>query len=145
MNRVADFGCCALVTRDDFRMVSLHQQRVSKKGAFRGLDLGPDPLNAPNLDPTDNRRLRDTAKKVAERLLAVGYQGPFGVDAWRYLDRRGVAHFHPLGEINARLTFGFVGRAMWEQEEVSDDGRQRASASFQLFTEPLNEQPENAS
>ena len=58
-----------------------------------------------------------TAERVGEALLATGYRGPFGIDAWRYRDSDGRLRFHPLGEINARLTFGFVGRC-WQEKLV---------------------------
>jgi hypothetical protein len=49
---------------------------------------------------------------AADRLVTRGYRGPFGIDCWRWRDREGLLRFHPLGEINARLTFGIVARAL---------------------------------
>ncbi|MEZ4402524.1 MAG: hypothetical protein R3B06_21045 [Kofleriaceae bacterium] len=53
--------------------------------------------------------LAQAAAAVAHRLGATGYRGPFVVDAFVHADG-----FHPLCEINARLTFGMVARAWAE-------------------------------
>ena len=119
MDRVMDFGCCAIVANGDIHVSSLHRQIVSEPGAFRGLLLECDPLACPGLQSDERESLLATVERVGERLLAVGYRGPFGVDAWRYRDVDGALRFHPLGEINARLTFGFVGRC-WYDKLVED-------------------------
>ena len=45
-----------------------------------------------------------------EALRREGYVGPFGIDAWAYGNS-----FNPLGEINARMTFGLVAWALAER------------------------------
>ena len=45
---------------------------------------------------------------MASALRSAGYVGPFGIDAWRYRRDDGAIVLNPLGEINARMTFGLV-------------------------------------
>jgi hypothetical protein len=102
MDRVADFGVAALLTHEDLRIAGIHGQRVDLKGQFAGIDLEPD------LTEADRGILRRTTEAVAAALRAAGYVGPFGLDAWKYRDGNGSVFLNPLGEINARMTFGLV-------------------------------------
>jgi len=136
MHRVADFACCAVVTERELRIVSLHQQIVSDRGAFRGLRLEADPLTCPALEADEIERLIATAERVGEALLATGYCGPFGIDAWRYRDADGSLRFQPLGEINARLTFGFVGRCWHEKLVESGQLPPGSGATLHLVRPP---------
>jgi hypothetical protein len=97
MERTADFGCSALLTESGLRIVGFHRQMVDIKGQFAGIELPAEPPEMP-------------VEKVAEALRRAGYVGPFGIDAWTY--RNG---FNPLGEINARMTFGLVAWALSER------------------------------
>ena len=105
MERTADFGVSALLGPDHLKIVGIHGQRIDQKGQFAGIDLHPD------LSLQDRGRLLETVEAVAEKLREAGYVGPFGIDAWRYRTGTGTAAgavLHPLGEINARMTFGLV-------------------------------------
>ena len=102
MDRTEDFGVSALLGPSDLRIVGIHGQRVDHKGQFAGIDLHPD------LSGQDRHQLLETVEAVAAALRRAGYVGPFGIDAWRYRRADGSIHLHPLGEINARMTFGLV-------------------------------------
>lgn len=102
MYRLADYGCAALLTATELRIVGIHRQRVDIKGQFAGIDLEAD------LPERDRDRFLEIVEGVASALRREGYVGPFGVDAWTYRRADGSAVFHPLGEINARMTFGLV-------------------------------------
>jgi len=102
MDRVADYGCSALLTASELRIVGIHRQQVDLKGQFAGIDLQAD------LPERDRERFLETVNGVAVALRREGYSGPFGVDAWTYRRADGTTVFHPLGEINARMTFGLV-------------------------------------
>jgi len=102
MDRVADYGVSALLTETDLRIVGIHGQRVDLKGQFAGIDLQPD------LSEEDRARLLETVEAVAAALRRAGYVGPFGIDAWSYRKEDGTIALNPLGEINARMTFGLV-------------------------------------
>ena len=41
-----------------------------------------------------------------------GYRGPLEIDCWEYRRAGGGIDFHPLGEINARMSFGHVAHAL---------------------------------
>ncbi len=104
MERTTDFGVSALLG-PDLKVVGIHGQKIDRKGQFAGIDLQPD------LSAQDRYRLLETTEAVAEKLRGAGYVGPFGIDAWRYRTGTGTAAgtiLIPLGEINARMTFGLV-------------------------------------
>jgi hypothetical protein len=108
MERIADYGCAALLTATELRIVGIHRQRVDRKGQFAGIELDAD------LPDRDHGRFLEVVEGVASALRREGYAGPFGVDAWTYRRPDGTAAFHPLGEINARMTFGLVAWAVYE-------------------------------
>lgn len=103
MDRTADFGCSALLA-PELRIVGFHRQRVDIKGQFAGIEL---PAEVPE-------RMKEIVEGVAAALRREGYVGPFGIDAWEYRSPDGIA-FNPLGEINARMTFGLVAWALAER------------------------------
>lgn len=109
LDRVADWGCIGVVTAESWRIEGIHRQRVDGKGQFVGVELETGDLPA-----NDRSRLEEVAAAVAVALRRSGYVGPFGLDAWHWRRPDGTVTFHPLGEINARLTFGFVERAATE-------------------------------
>lgn len=99
MERMDDFGCSALLIESGLRIVGFHRQIVDVKGQFAGIEL---PAEAPEL--------KRIVERVANALRRAGYVGPFGIDAWAYKNA-----FNPLGEINARMTFGLVAWALAER------------------------------
>jgi hypothetical protein len=100
MDRTEDFGVSALLG-PELRIVGIHGQKVDRKGQFAGIDLHPD------LSSQDRSRLLETTEEAASALRNAGYVGPFGIDAWKYRTGGGIV-LNPLGEINARMTFGLV-------------------------------------
>ena len=100
MDRTEDFGVSALLG-PELRIVGIHGQKIDRKGQFGEINLTPD------LSSQDRDLLLRTVEAVAEKLREAGYVGPFGIDAWRYRTAAGTV-LHPLGEINARMTFGLV-------------------------------------
>jgi len=111
MDRTADFGVSALLTPSGLRIVGVHGQRVDRKGQFTGIDLQP------SLSEAERDRLLATVELVAGALRRAGYRGPFGIDAWRYRKADGEEILHPLGEINARMTFGLIAWTLAERVE----------------------------
>lgn len=102
MERTEDFGVSALLGPDELRIVGVHRQSVDIKGQFAGIDVEAA------LPAGDRTRLVETTEAVAAALRREGYVGPFGIDAWRYRREDGEIVLNPLGEINARMTFGLV-------------------------------------
>ncbi len=104
--RIADFGAIGLVGPGGVRRIGVHETVTAGGGAFRCLrPMAEEEL--PEIGALDA-----AVEHAGRALLVAGYTGPFGVDAWRYVDATGATRFHPLGEVNARLTFGFVARAL---------------------------------
>lgn len=114
MDRVADFGCTGVVTGEggevDAATVRVHRLHVDSQGRFQGIELP-----ATDAARHESRPLREVAQRVAAALRDTGYRGPYGIDAYLHRDRQGREVLHPLGEINARLTFGHVARALAER------------------------------
>jgi hypothetical protein len=115
LDRTADFGCAALLTPTELRVAGFHRQAVDPKGQFAGIDL--------DAEIPERARMEEALHGVARSLREAGYAGPFGIDAWRYRTPDGKLAFHPLGEINARMTFGL---AAWAAAEPAEE-RDRAS------------------
>lgn len=113
MDRTEDFGVSALLGASELRIVGIHRQQVDRKGQFVGIDLHPE------LSPEDRRRLLETTEAVAAALRSAGFVGPFGIDAWCYRRADGEVVLNPLGEINARMTFGLVAWATAERLSLS--------------------------
>jgi hypothetical protein len=106
MDRTADFGGSALLTPSGLRVLGFHRQTVDVKGQFAGVEL---------IEETPPRMM-EAVEGVARALERAGYAGPFGIDAWEYRTPDGRLAFNPLGEINARMTFGLVARAQAERQ-----------------------------
>ena len=106
--RIADAGVCARVEPD--RSVTAHPPHTlvtDARGGFLGIDLAPPPLTPPELS-----QLAQLVHAAGAALAATGYTGPFAVDAFAYVHEDGGRRFHPLCEINARLSFGWIARAL---------------------------------
>ncbi len=116
LDRIADFGAVALVAGGTVRIVGFHRQETAGGGALRGIrPLGgaePAPLG---LTDSELGSVHDAVHGVGLWLLSEGYEGPFGLDVWRYRDATGEERLHATGEINARLTFGAVARRLAER------------------------------
>lgn len=112
--RVADFGVTALAVAGTVRLVGFHRAQTAGGGAFRGLRPLPDRPTTGGLSGDEMVALHFAARTAGEWLLAAGYEGPFGLDAWRWTGDDGAPRFHAFGELNARLTFGFVARRLAE-------------------------------
>jgi hypothetical protein len=104
MDRTADFGASAILTASGLRILGFHRQTVDIKGQFAGIEL---------IEETPPG-MREAVEGAGRALQRAGYVGPFGIDAWEYRTPDGLA-FNPLGEINARMTFGLVARARAER------------------------------
>jgi hypothetical protein len=105
MDRTDDFGVAVLILPEETRLLGCHRLLVDRKGQFTGIELDLE-------DGPDRDRLEETALTVARLLRQAGYLGPFGIDGWRYRTPDGSVVLNPLGEINARMTFGLVARVL---------------------------------
>jgi hypothetical protein len=112
MDRTADFGCVALLTPSGLRLAGFHRLLVNSSGHFHGIELRAAFRGIEGLDNGEKAQMEEVFNAVAAALRQAGYTGPFGIDAWRYRRPDGTPAFQPLGEINARMTFGLVARAL---------------------------------
>ncbi len=78
-------------------------QVVSDRGVWQSTRLASES----DLDAAERALLMASAERTAEALQALGYFGPFGIDAYRY-ELDGSAGFCALSEVNARYTMGFA-------------------------------------
>jgi hypothetical protein len=103
-DRILDVGVCATV---DGTTHPPHRLLSDARGGFVGIELAP-----PELLPAELAQL-DAAVSVARPVLAAtGYRGPFAIDAFAYRLPNGERRFHPVCEINARYSFGWIARAL---------------------------------
>lgn len=63
---------------------------------------------AGELDPVERQALLEAAREAGEALAEAGYFGPFGVDAFRWVDEAGGVRLNARCEINARYTMGWA-------------------------------------
>lgn len=86
--------------------------RLSRKAAAAVSSAGRSttavPSAAPPLPLDLEQRLLAEAHRVAAALSAVGYFGPFGVDAYTYEQPGSTVMLQPRSEINARYSMGFA-------------------------------------
>jgi hypothetical protein len=117
LDRVLDLGVCGEVAAGgEVRLLEPHRIATDPRGGFLGIELSP------RLDPGVAESLCAVARAAATRLAAqTGYRGRFAIDAFVYRDPgRGpgnapesAAHLlHPLCEINARNSFGWIAHAL---------------------------------
>ncbi|MEO8083858.1 MAG: hypothetical protein ABI780_08555 [Ardenticatenales bacterium] len=120
LDRTADFGVVGHVDADGQpTVVGLHRQRVDAHGRFKGIDVplgmdvGDDRLEALlGLRVGEAEALRGVHRAVGLAIGALGYRGAYGIDAWHWRDAAGRTRLQPLGELNARLSMGFLGRVL---------------------------------
>ncbi len=108
MERTADFGCSAFLTPSGLEVLGFHGQTVDRKGQFAGVDL--------DAEIPERAQMETVVERVAAELARAGYGGPFGIDFWTHRRPDGGLALNPLGEINARMTFGLVERAIRERQ-----------------------------
>jgi hypothetical protein len=107
LDRVVDLGICGEIAPDgQVSVAAPHRLVTDARGGFLGIEL------APALEPAIAEPLEATARAAAGLLVTrTGYRGPFAIDAFVYCDS-GAQHLHPLCELNARHTFGWIAHAL---------------------------------
>ncbi len=112
VERLADFALHGYVDqRGSLRLGEPTTQRCDAYGAWQSSELARDD----ELDGDERGALIREATATADALRAIGYFGPFGVDAYRWRDTEtSTARFNPRSEINARYSMGWgVGMRGW--------------------------------
>ena len=102
-DRFLDVGVCATVAADGTVIAHPpHGILTDARGNFLGIDL-----SAAALEPAEHEQLDGVVVAAGAAIAETGYRGRFSVDAFAYRDRD-ARRFHPLCEINARTTFGWI-------------------------------------
>jgi hypothetical protein len=104
VDRKGDFGLHGWI--DPGGALRLGQATLQSCNA-RGQWCGSRLATQVDLEQSERDELTATAGRAADALHAAGYFGPFGVDAYRWCDRRGRRQFNPCSEINARYSMGW--------------------------------------
>jgi hypothetical protein len=105
LDRVADLGVCGTVAAGEVTMHEPHGLITDARGGFLGIALGP--IDRAIAEPF-SAVARAAAAEVAAR---TGYRGPFAIDGFVYRDR-GAHQLHPLCELNARHSFGWIAHGL---------------------------------
>jgi hypothetical protein len=79
---------------------TLTEQRVDAQGVWRGSIASTDSVLA--------KQMREACEPLAERLVASGYVGPFGIDAYQWKNDRDKLQMNFVSELNARYTMGYA-------------------------------------
>ncbi len=81
-------------------------QETTAHGAWTRTDCA----GAGEVPREDDERLAETMQRVGEALVAAGYFGPYGIDAYRHQAANGAraSVLNPLSEINARFTMDWA-------------------------------------
>ena len=99
---VREYGVCVEVKQGgSHRVLGFSDLQTNGAGTGVGYVLGRPPT------PARAAELERTAELVCARLHAEGYHGPAGLDAVEH-----AGGLHPLLEVNARYTMGFVALAV---------------------------------
>ena len=80
------------------------EQRCSAAGAW----IESERAGEGALSASERDALFRAAEETASALLAAGYFGPFGIDAFRWRAPGGALRFCPRCEINARYSMGWA-------------------------------------
>lgn len=105
VERLDDHGLHAYLTRDGVVTWGvLTRQRVDAHGQW----FATERIGDAALDATERAVLWDVRARVADGLRALGYWGPFGIDAFRWRDPSGALRYQALCEVNARYSMGWA-------------------------------------
>jgi hypothetical protein len=114
-DRILDVGLCAEVAANGgVTTREPHGLILDDRGTFRGIDLH----GATGLEPHERTALLAAAHAAGAAIAGTGYTGRFALDAFAYRDAAGARRFHPVCEINARLTFGWVAHAFADRHGI---------------------------
>jgi len=138
-DRIVDAGICARVdARGSVTSHPPHGLLVDRRGGFAGIDLAP-----PALLPEETAQLAAAVGAAGAQLAALGYAGPFALDAFAYA-AAGARRFRPICEINARHTFGWVARALAERVGATRLGFSAPPPGATVLVAPTADDPTSA-
>jgi hypothetical protein len=105
VERAGDFALHGHISRDgQFQLGEPTLQTCDNHGAWKKSSVA----QPGDVSEAERRALFDAAGEAASALVAAGYFGPFGIDAFRWRDAGGVLHWNSRSEINARYSMGYA-------------------------------------
>lgn len=108
--RTEDYSAGGVLSRHgELREVTFRRLFNSPRGNFAGLELVNSPRGLKEARALET--LSATLDTCARELHAIGYFGPFSIDAYGYIES-GEERFNPLSEINARLTMADIAKSV---------------------------------
>lgn len=136
VRRTLDFGLWLAPDGAGAWRRGMHELEVDERGRFRGIVVTP---GGPDLDAP--AYLNTIGDLVRDHLDSAGYTGPFGIDGWEYQSVTGTRMLMPLGEINARRTFGMVAHALVERVAPRYWGDNAPAVALRFGTRDEGEDP----
>lgn len=112
VDRVFDFGVSCVIGKET-HLLPRHYQQTHDNGGFIGIAFRQRGSSI-SIAEAAEREIKRCAENVAHALRSAGYRGPCTIDGYGYRRPDGSLGFQPLGEINARISFGLVAHA-WGQ------------------------------
>lgn len=88
----------------EVRLLGVAESVLDASGHYAGSRIGPAVAPEPGLA----ERLAAVAREVGRRLLAEGYFGPAGIDAFVFRTAGGGLALRPIVEVNARHAMGMI-------------------------------------
>ena len=134
-DRLLDVGLCAAI--DDRGAITAnppHGLISDPRGGFVGIDLAGAALL-----PSERAELEAALAAAGAAIARTGFTGRFAIDAFAYRDHGGTRRFHPLCEINARTTFGWVAWAFAARCGTSRLGFSPAPAGATVLVAPAHD------
>ncbi len=110
----AEFGAVGEVRKGEVILSSLHQSRSrggAAPAALQLLGVKTPAAGSRAMTTSEHQLLVRAFDKEGESLCQAGYEGPFGIDAWRWRSSDGGLHFRAPAERNLRWTMGHLAAA----------------------------------
>ncbi|MDC0748901.1 hypothetical protein [Polyangium mundeleinium] len=104
VERVADFGWHGFVSREGRLSFG---EPTWQETAPDGTWLSTRPAKPGEIGREETEAFAQGMEQAGAALVAAGYFGPFGLDAFRWRDEKGSLRFNPRCEINARYSMGW--------------------------------------
>lgn len=136
VRRTLDFGLWLAPDGEGGWSRGVHEIEVDDRGRFLGVVVTPE---GPELDAP--AYLHTIGDLVRDHLHEAGYEGPFGIDGWEYQSVTGTRMLMPLGEINARRTFGMVAHALAQRVAPRYWGDAAPAVALRFGKRPEGEDP----
>lgn len=103
VNRIADFSTqWEILQQGEIRYVGETVCLNDHKGCYKATQVGDFPF------PLWLKEHREIAFPILKKMQNLGYFGNIGIDAMLYQTEKGKVCLHPIVEINARKTMGWV-------------------------------------